>query len=177
VIRSPKALSPMTLDVVAPDKHTSLLPDSLRLVLHVNPQSVRISHKRVITRKQTLGGHVIQHWGEQPTELSLEASSGGFVRLYSGYTSVTGTELGGSRRDTIAYDRYLDLLALYRSNGAIYDRHGHIVLQGQIKLSFDGAVYYGVFSTFSVTEDAQSPYQFRLSFALTIDSEQYVVRS
>lgn len=176
MIRSPKALSPMVLDVVAPDRQTTLLPDSLRLVLHVNPQSMRISHKRVISRKQTLGGHVIQHWGEQPVEITLEATSGGFVRLYSGITSVTGDTLGGSRRDTLAYDRYLDLLALYRNNGAIYDRHGHIVLQGQIKLEFDGSVYYGWFSTFSVTEDAASPYQFRLSFALTIEHERQVVR-
>ncbi len=177
MIKSPKALTPLVLDVVAPDRRTSLLPEGLRLVLHINPQSLKITHKRVITRKQTLRGHVLQHWGEQPGEITLEASSGGFMRLYSGLTSVTGTDLGGSRRDTIAYDRYLDLLALYRSNGAVYDRHNHIVLQGQIKMSFDGAVYYGWFSNFSVTEDAAGPYQFRLSFAMTVEHDEQVIRS
>lgn len=167
----------MVLDVVAPDQYTSLLPESLRLVLHVNPQSVRISHKRVITRKQTLRGHVLQHWGEQPTELTLEASSGGFMRLYSGLTSVTGTELGGSRRDTIAYDRYQDLLALYRSNGAVYDRHNQIVLQGRIKLTFDGSVYYGMFTNFSCSEDTQSPYQIKMSFAMSVEREETLIRS
>jgi hypothetical protein len=158
-------------DIVAPDFETSLLPDETKLVLHVNPSSMKMAYTKVIERTQTLGGFVEFHWGDGPGEITFEMATGGFMRLYTGLSNVTGgfgsLDVGGTRRETIAYDKYLDLLALFHNNGAIYDANGNIFLEGAIKVAFDGGVYVGWFNSFSVSEEVSKPYQFALSAGFT----------
>jgi len=166
-------------DVLAPDFETSLLPEDLRLVLHVNPASMKFSYTKLIERIQTLGGFVEQHFGEGVESISFDMSTGGFMRLYTGLTSITGGgyEVGGTRRDTIAYDKYLDMLALFHCNGSVFDSRGTVVFQGIIKCTFDGGEWLGWFNGFNVTEDAEKPYQFTLSTDFTIAHEFLNLRS
>jgi hypothetical protein len=167
---------PVIFDILAPDQTTSLLDmvdEDLRLVLYVNPRSMKMGYSKQIERVQTRGGFVEFHWGDAAEEISFEAATGGFMRLYTGLSNITGSG-GGSqgRRETIAYDKYLDLLALFHSNGAIYDAFGNIAVQGYIKLTFDGGSHIGWFEgDFSVTEEANSPFMFNLSTRFIIDKE------
>jgi hypothetical protein len=162
-------MKPMIFDVLGPDWETSLLPEGMRLVLHVNPNTMSVSMTRKVERIQTRGGFVEQHWGDDTTEISLTNATGGFVRLYTGLVSTTNPAYGGTRRETIAYDKYLDMLTLFKCNGAVYDVNGNIVLQGQVKLTFDEGVYLGVFSgSFSVKESSEKPYQLELSTTFTV---------
>lgn len=182
---------PVVFDVYSPDRSHSLLPDDLKMVLHVNPSSMRWSYTNHIERVQTLGGFVETHWGQAPTEVAVEAVTGGFVRLYSGLSNITGptpssssitpknmqpVSVGGTRRDTIAYDKFLDLLALFHFNGAIYDTYGNIALQGQILMVYDGGSWWGWFSTFTVEETAERPYQFALTFNFVVERERHRLR-
>jgi len=170
-----RGVRPVVFDILAPDYETSLLPDDLKMVLHVNPNSMKFSYAKVIERIQTKGGYVEQHFGDGAESIAFEASSGAFMRLYTGLVSITGgphsLNVGGTRRETIAYDTYLDLLALFHSNGAIYDNRGSIVFQGIIKISFDGDYWLGWFNSFSVSEEAEQPYQFMLNADFTIAKE------
>ena len=168
---------PVVFDILGPDWETSLLPEGSKLVLHVNPSSMKIQHQKRIERIQTRGGFVEQHWGDGVESINFDMATGGFMRLYAGLSNITGTGQGGGRRETIAYDKYLDMLALFQNNGSIYDSRGNIVLQGQIKVTFDGGVFHGWFDTFSVAETADGPYQFKLSAAMTIQREIMVFRS
>lgn len=172
---------PVVFDVLAPDLETSLLPGGIKLVLHVNPSSMKFSYSKIIERIQTKGGFVEQHFGEGVDSISFEASSGGFMRLYSGLIGTTGgpnsLNIGGTRRDTIAYDKYLDFLALFHNNGLIYDSRGNIIFHGAIKCMFDGGVWIGWFSSFSLSEDAEKPYQFTMSADFTIDTEILSLRT
>jgi len=183
---------PVVFDIMAPGSGTSLLGEDLKLVLHVNPSSMQFSYTKVIERQQTLGGFVEYHWGNSPAEVSLSAATGGFVRLFTGLSNITGvtpsnssilptsmqaTDTGGTRRDTIAYDKYLDLLALFKNNGAIYDAYGSIALQGQILMMFDGGMWWGYFTTFSVEETAEKPYQFAITAAFSVDKEKHTLRT
>ena len=168
---------PVVLDVLGPDWETSLLPDDLKMVLHVNPTSMSIQMNRQVERIQTRGGYVEQHWGDSTSEISFDQSTGGFMRLYGGLSNVTNPSYGGTRRETIAYDKYLDLLALFKHNGSVYDTRGNVVLQGILKLTFDGGVYLGWFQSFSVVESADKPYQFVLNSTFTVDKESVVWRS
>lgn len=184
---SGKGIRPVIFDLISPDGLTSLLPDNLKLVLHVNPTSISISYTRQSESIQTLGGFIEQHWGNQPTSIDIQGSTGGFMRAYTGVTSVTGLgpsnerlpdsikgiDLGGSRRDTIAYDKFLDLLALFHNNGAIYAKNGQIAFQGYVKLSFDGSDYYGWFENFSVTESADKPYSLEYSTSFQVFREEH----
>jgi len=181
---------PVIFDILGPDQ-TSLLPEDLRLVLHVNPRTMTVHYEKNITRIETKGGHVEQHWGDAAESISFSGATGGFMRLYAGLSNKTGSSFGGNlqatgstltavqgRRETIAYDKFLDLLALFHNNGSIYDVHGNIVLQGFIKLIFDGGVYIGWFDgQFTVTESADKTYQFELSSNFAIQREELVLRT
>ena len=170
---------PVIFDILAPDQDTSLLNldgeghGDLRLVLHVNPRSMQFSYEKRTERVQTRGGFVEFHWGDGAETVSFEAATGGFMRMYSGMSNITGFGSGDQgRRETIAYDKYLDLLALFHNNGAIYDALGNIVVQGYIKMTSDGGVHIGWFDgQFTVTEEASLPYMFNLSTRFIIDRE------
>jgi hypothetical protein len=175
------AKKPVVFDILAPDYETSLLPEGMRMVLHVNPQSMAINYAKVIERTQTMGGYVEQHWGDGAKSIDFNMATGGFMRLFSGLSNITGGpgsyDAGGTRRDTIAYDKYLDMLALFHNNGSIYDTSGKIVFQGIIKITFDGGIYLGWFSTINVTEDATKPFQFTLSTNFVVAEEIQRFRS
>jgi len=170
---------PVIFDILAPDQETSLLNlkedgwGDLRLVLHVNPRSMQFSYAKQTQRVRTRGGYVEYHWGDAAESINFEAATGGFMRMFTGLSNVTG--FGGAaqgRRETIAYDKYLDLLALFHNNGAIYDAFGNIAVQGFIKLTFDGGIHIGWFDgPFVVTEEATKPYQFNLTGRFIIDRE------
>lgn len=163
---------PVVFDILGPDHATSLLPTGIKLVLWVNPSSLSIKYTRKVERIQTLGGWVEQHWGDDAESIDISMATGGFMRLYSGLSDVTSpATTGGSRRETLAYDTYLDMLALFHNNGSVYDVNGKVALQGIIKMTFDGGVYLGWFNSFTVQESAEKPYQFTLSAALEIKEE------
>lgn len=163
---------PVIFDVLGPDKETSILPPGLRMVLHVNPSTMNIKSTRKVERIQTKGGFVEQHWGDDTNGIDFTAATGGFMRLYTGLSNVTSPQMtGGTRRETLAYDSYLDALALFHSNGSVFDSNGQVALQGIIKVIFDGGVYMGWFNSFSVSETAESPYMFELTADMTIESE------
>lgn len=176
---------PVIFDVLAPDQETSLLNmaddgwGDLRLVLHVNPRSMQFNYAKQIERVQTRGGWVEFHWGDAAEEITFDAATGGFMRLYTGLSNVTGSGPGTQgRRETIAYDKYLDLLALFHNNGAIFDAFGNIVIQGYIKMTFDGGSHIGWFDgQFTVNEDANRPYMFDLTARFIIDQEIMRFRS
>lgn len=163
---------PVIFDVLGPDLETSLLPEGWRLILHVNPQSMDIKYTRKVSRIQTKGGFVEQHWGDDPQTISFEAATGAFMRLYTGLSSVTEPGFtGGTRRETLAYDSYLDFLALFHGNGSIYDTNGQIVSQGIIKIIFDEGVYLGWFQGFSVSEDSDTHFMFKMTTDFVIEKE------
>ena len=187
---SGKGIRPVVFDILATDMQTSLLPEDLKMVLHVNPSSMKFSYTKLIERIQTKGGWVEQHWGDGTETITFAASTGGFMRLYSGLSNITGkgpSDEGydtafsgggttGSRRQTIAYDKYLDLLSLFHNNGMIYDQRGNIAFNGIVKITFDGGTHYGWFSDFSVQETAAKPYQFELAATFVVKNEVWNLR-
>jgi hypothetical protein len=69
------------------------------------------------------------------------------------------------------------MLALFHNNGAIYDSNGVIAFQGQILCTYDGGSWWGWFTTFSVEESAEKPYQFTLNASFTVERELHRVKS
>lgn len=152
---------PMAFQITSPlDFRTCLLPHAL--VLHVNPESLSENHTKKVEVMTTMGGFVEDHWYDELSEMSGNGSTGAFLNLYTGLSSVT-------RRDTVAWNRYRDLYDLFRNNGSVYDPTGKIVLQGKVMLLFDRGTYLGRFTSFSVEETAESPYAFKLDWSFKID--------
>lgn len=166
---------PVVFDVVSSDRVTSVLPEGLKMVLHVNPKTMSFSYSKQIERVATRGGFVEFHWGDASEQITFDMATGGFMRLYSGLSNVTAPQ---GRRQTLAYQKFVDFLALFHCNGALFDSRGNIIHQNYIKCSFDGGVYVGWFDGgLTVTEAADSPYQFTVSATFIIDKEEMVFRS
>lgn len=153
---------PLAFQVTSPfNRRTLLLPHAL--VMHINPSSFQESFTHKVERIQTRGGFVEQHWGSELTEISADASTGAFMNIYTGLTSVL-------RQRTIAWDKYRDLHELYFNNGSVYDPSGNIVLQGSILLMYDRGSYLGTFRTFEVEETDDSPFAFKLSWTFKVET-------
>ena len=165
---------PVVLDVLASDWETSVLPDNAKFVFHVNPSSLDINYGKTVSRIQTMGGYVEQVWGHDTTEISLSIKTGAFIRMNSGLSAVTNPDMGGTRRDSIAYDKYQDLLALFHNNGALYGENGQVIRHGIISLYFDQVTYLGWFTTFTVAESAEKPYSFDLTANFTVHKEKHI---
>jgi hypothetical protein len=138
----------------------ALLPHAL--ILHVNPISFAETFNKKVERFQTLGGFVEQHWGDDLSEISGDQSTGAFINLHTGLSSVL-------RQRTIAWDRYQDLYDLYRNNGGVYNPTGDIPLQGWILLIYDRGTYVGTFRNFSVEETDDSPFAFKISWTFKVE--------
>jgi hypothetical protein len=156
----------MAFQVTSPfDPLRVLLPHAL--VLHVNPASFGETHTKKVERIQTRGGFVEQHWPDDLSEISADGSTGAFMNLYTGTTSVL-------RQRTIAWDRFRDLYDLYHNNGSVYDPYGNIVLQGNIMLMYDRGTYIGYFRSFDFEETEESPFAFRINWSFKV--QQTIVK-
>lgn len=165
---------PVIFDLLGPDYKTSLLRN-YKLVLYVNPTSMSINYSKIVDRQQTRGGFVEAHFGEGAQKISFDMATGGFVRVYSGIIGITGGD--ENRRQTLAYDSYMDILELYKNNGNIVDTTGKVVMNGLVKISFDGFDYLGTFDSFSVTDSAEKAFQLALNAEFTVHREKIGLRS
>lgn len=158
----PDSPIPMAFQVTSPyNKDVVLLPHAL--VLHINPMSLQEAHNQKKEVFQTRGGFVEQHWGQDLMELSADQSTGAFMNIKTGLTSVL-------RQRTIAWDRFRDLHDLFRNNGSVHDPFGNIVLQGNILLMYDRGFYFGTFRSFEYEETEESPFAFKLSWSFKVES-------
>ncbi len=152
---------PMAFQITSPfDRRKVLLPHAL--VMHVNPANMNESHSKKVERFQTRGGWVEQHWGDNLMEISADGSTGAFVNLYTGLSSVL-------RQQSIAWDRFRDLYDIYHNNGAVHDPFGNVVLQGHVMLMYDRGTYLGHFTSFDVDETDDSPYAFALNWSFKVE--------
>lgn len=162
--KSPRrSFIPMAFQITSPfNSRKAMLPHAL--VMHVNPSSLTLSHTKRVERFQTRGGFVEQHWGDELTDIQASGSTGAFMNVYTGLSSVL-------RQNTIAWDRYRDLYDLYRCNGAVFGPSGSIVLQGHVMLMFDRGTYLGHFENFEVEETDDNPFTFQVSWSFKCDEE------
>lgn len=162
-LNSGKTGVPMMFQITSPfSRYRVLLPHAL--MLHVNPNSLQEQHTKRLERIQTRGGWVEQHWGDDLTSISCSGSTGGFINVQTGLSSVL-------RKQTIAWNRYWDLLSLYRGNGSVYNPDGAIVLQGSVMLQYDRGSFLGWFESFSVEETEDQPFMFNLSWTFKVEEE------
>lgn len=162
-LESRRTFVPVAFQITSPfNTHRVLLPHAL--VMHVNPQNWSENHTKRQERIQTRGGFVEQHWGDELTEINADGSTGAFMNIYTGLSSVL-------RHRTIAWDRYRDLQDLYRNNGSVYDPAGNIVLQGHVMLMYDRGTYIGFFRSFDVEETDDQPFAFRVSWVFKVEEE------
>jgi hypothetical protein len=168
---SEQNITPVIFDILAPDGITSLLPEGVKFVFHCNPKSLQLNYQKELSTVKTRGGFVEFHWGDSLYTLTFDNASGAFMRMYTGLSATTNSS-GQGRRQTLAYDRVTDYLALFHNNAAIYDSQGQIALSGIVQCVFANGIYNGWFQNdFQISESSDSPYQFTFSSTFVIDNE------
>lgn len=131
------------------------------MVLHVNPESLEENYSKIINRQATRGGFLEQHWGEELTELTCSLSTGSFITMKSGLSVL-------NRKASIAYRKYLELVALYHNNGLVYDQRGNVIYDGSINMHFDSNIYNGYFENLTVSETADKAFTFNVNFTFKV---------
>jgi len=134
------------------------------LFMHVNPDSLAESYRKIINRDYTRAGHVEYHWGEELDSISASGSTGAFISPGVGLANL-------NRRATIAWQRWDDLFSLYKNNGNFYDSAGAIVFHGGVRMLYDGAFFEGYFTTFSTDNTVEQPFMFNMSWTFKVEQQ------
>jgi len=132
------------------------------MVMHANPETFELQYQKIISPMATRGGFVEQHWGEELDSISCSGSTGAFISIRSGLSVL-------NRKASIAYRKYMELVALYRNSGLVYDRRGTVIYRGGVNLHFDSNVHYGYFENLTVTEDDSKPFTFQVDFTFKVE--------
>jgi len=148
------------------------------LALHINPNSFDESMSKVKNVVMTYGGFVEFVWPDELNSISGSGSTGAFISPQYGLTaapsqSPTGNGILTGRRGTIAYERFLDFLELFRSNGVLFDSNGVPQLRSRIIMMYDRGTFTGHFTTFEVSEKEETPFVFDLTWEFKIEQTLY----
>lgn len=149
---------------------TPMYPYSL--ALYSNPNSVEESMNKTKNVTPTYGGFVEFIWPDDLTTVSCNASTGAFIGADVGLTGSSSSGVG-NRRETVAYEVYQDLLELFRCNGMIFDGSGKPAIRGRVMMLYDRGAFLGHFTNFEVTESAEQPFSFSLSWNFRVESAVY----
>lgn len=153
----------------------------LALALYVNPESVDESLTKAKNVVMTYGGYVEFVWPDELDSISASGSTGGFISPQYGYTAAASKAPGAAgelsgRHGTIAYERFLDHIELFRNNGMIYDAYGVPQIRGRVIMISDRGWFTGHFTSFDVTEEETNPFLFELSWEFKIESTIYNIK-
>ena len=182
----------------------SKMPNTLRFVpvgdqfipeleLYVNPESFAKTYQQIVTKLQTRGGFVLQHWGEQLSSIEASGKSGVFFTAQREVLD-TGVELfrQGSQNEppklpsnsagiqssseeyglaNIAVEHTPDR----KTTKAWISFHKFIDMYRKstlLQLFYDGRIYSGFLTNFSWGEDAMNPFLITYSFSYTVLNEE-----
>ena len=132
------------------------------LYMQHNPQTMKVTNSKIMNRYTTFGAIIEEQWGEEMDTLTCSSTTGGFVLEEFGYSTY-------NRLDSLAYQKFEDILDIYRNNGNVYDSVGRIIRKGYINIFFDPVTYFGEFESFNYTEDSNNPFRFTFDFVFKVD--------
>jgi hypothetical protein len=139
------------------------------LAIHQNPESLSEKYTKSKSSTMTYGGFVEWHWPDELDTISCTASTGAFMHRTLGLMWGPASTQPDTRHDTIAYQRMLQLIDIFKNNGMIYDDFGTPSIRGRVIMAFDRGVYYGHFSNFSVEETSEMSFHFGLSWDFKVE--------
>lgn len=166
------------------------------LRLGMSPDTLSIDSSKVINRYQTMTRWVEEHWGDECDSLSFSGSSFGFV-------TSDGYMLTAERRTSAAYQELRHFIDMCKANGlevqeamdgmgyrsirefyiatspkpvrrlVEHPRAGMLKRRFYVRLTFDFASFLGYFDTFSVIDDAGSPYLSKYEVSFKVEKTEW----
>lgn len=167
--------------------------------MYINPQQLQTRSRKIITRRRTKGGYVVQYWGEDLDVLTISGTTGasgieGINILHSVYRaeqeafeSVAQTladRLGSFSLGGLAGGVKAAAASPAGAGSAINNAIGSMLGSGRnppllptlasmavaVELYYQGLVYKGYFTDFTVTESVQQGvgvFQYNMTFHVT----------
>ncbi len=129
--------------------------------MYINPQAITANNKKIISRKRTKGGFMIQYWGEELEALSI-----------NGVTGDGGIEALNALNDAYRSEQ-LALVAITQARSADSDvfkrRQPLAALATSVIMWYQGQGKRGFFEGFSYTESVQNQgsFEYRFDFIVT----------
>lgn len=163
---------PFLFTVTEPNSNLPLY--DVTLALHVNPNSVEERMIKTKSVSMTYGGYVEFMWPDEFDTISCSGSTGAFITPSKGLSSHrSDSNEPYARSKSQAYERYQDFLDLFHNNGIIYDSKGVPAIRGRVMMIYERGVFLGHFTSFSVTEEEEKPFQFDLSWEFKVERSVY----
>jgi len=144
------------------------------LAMLINPQEFSRSYEHTIDTPKARRGHIVHMWLEKPMSISCKGQS---AAQYAMAADNTGGITHQRRIYSLSYENIMSLVMLYRNNGYVYtsatgnsdqSNSGIPVLAAGIYIYYDGHIYIGSFDDFSITDDAEKPFNLSYDFKFTV---------
>jgi hypothetical protein len=139
------------------------------LLMYINPNDMSISYDQMVSETKTRDGHVVEHWGMEQPSLSGSGEIGAFY--------VDKEDEGGGltevhRRESAAFQNFMNMFMVYRNNGYIYNPSHRISRVGSVRIFYDNKMYVGSFDDFSINESEEKPFSIEYDFSFTVRYEK-----
>ena len=140
------------------------------LRLLVNPKQFDVKGAKIILDGNwSRRGAIIEHWGD---EQDIISATGRVAAFYTRETGVTRT----ARQFSEAWRNLQSLYLLYKNNGGVYlqdpfdptGKTSRLTYVGSIYIYYDGILYIGSFTNFSISEDETTPFTAEYSFEFQV---------
>lgn len=169
--------------------------------MYINPQEMRVEDKKQISAERTKGGFVIQYAGEELTTITINGTTGssgieGINILESVYRSeqegfegiavaleemLANTQLNTLSSNLLSQSPLSEVNIFQLANDAFrnFGRPQPTLasLAANVELFFQGTLYRGYFTSFSVTESANEPGWFTYSMTFMAYAKQGLRRN
>ena len=182
-INNPDGYKPFEVSIYNKEKDI----EEVTLTLMVNPTDISIGQVFVSNSAYTRKGWLPTLWGRQQSTITGNGKTSGFyydsnvAQITNGIFSEKHEGLVNSkRRDTLPFINLLTLISMYKNNGnyflntpadQTYYRDGTsrvITVMDSIKISYDDSEYIGSFSTFTVNDTGDKPYNIDYNFEFIV---------
>lgn len=139
------------------------------LLMYINPTSFDISYDHVTTESKTREGHIVEHWGLEQHSIDCSGKVGAF---YADKGNGRGGLTNANKRESAAYQSFMNLFMIYRQNGYIYNTQDRISTVGSVRILYDNKMYVGSFDEFSISESEDQPFTLEYDFTFTVRYER-----
>lgn len=166
---------PILFQISDPISYQPLYP--VLLALHINPSSFNQKMTKNKSVVPTVGGYIEFNWPDELSTISADGSTGAFINPEVGLASADSTNEYTGRHGSIAWERFQDLLELFRMNGCVFNNVGQPIFRGKVICFFDVGVFVGYFTNFSVNESDEKQFSFNLNWEFRIEKTFYKFNS
>lgn len=170
----PFDFKPLSISIYDSSQNVSVVT----LILMINPKDINIGQMYVANNSYSRVGWITTIWGRQQMTISFSGSSPGFYFMNS---DGSGGLTNFNRKASAGFSNLMSLVGLFKNNAYYFlnsnnatifkDGTSRVInVMDSIRIDYDGSVYLGSFSTFSMTDTAAMPFRIEYNMEFVVSS-------